>query len=630
MIAEQFLTKNLIGNHTRLNDQISRDVTRNHMNERITEDIVRDILKANQKKYPKVTIEEQKSENKRIEKLLKNASKQGDGTGKPEFIITFEELSELVIVIECKADTTKHESKNRDKPKNYAVDGVLLYSEYLAKEFDVISLAISGERKSELKISTFLQLQAQHVIDKIDKKILTFEDYISLYKKDPEKERLSVENLIQYSRELNNYLRDDFELEEGQRPLLVSGILIALEDKAFESSYMKEKKAIDLAESLTNTIKKILRQHNVEQKKKEDMMNVYNFIKTNNNIARDLNNQRNVKLRDLIHEINQKIRGFMKDYKFHDILGQFYGEFLRYANGDRGLGIVLTPKHITELFVDLAKVNKNSVILDNCCGTGGFLIASMRKMIVNAGNDTGKITSIYNSQLIGIENNSKMFCLACSNMLLRGDGKSNIFHNTCFDIDENKITKMKPTVGFLNPPYAKKKKGFEELNYILNCLKFLEKNAICIAIVPLSCAISENPLKEKLLENHTLKAVMSMPDELFYPIGTYPCVMVFEAHIPHDNDEEVFFGYWKDDGFVKTKQEGRIDKYDKWNHIKNEWLDQYKNKRSIAGKSIMQKITATDEWCSEAYLETDYSNISKEDFIQEIRNYVIFKTMHGD
>ena len=135
------------------------------MNERITEDIVRDILKENKKKYPKVTIEEQKSENKRIEKLLKNASKQGTGVGKPEFIVTFEELPELVIVIECKADTSKHESKDRNKPKDYAVDGVLLYSEYLVKEFDVIAIAVSGEKKSDMKVSTFLQLKSKKITD---------------------------------------------------------------------------------------------------------------------------------------------------------------------------------------------------------------------------------------------------------------------------------------------------------------------------------------------------------------------------------------------------------------------------------------------------------------------------------
>jgi len=133
---------------------------------------------------------------------------------------------------------------------------------------------------------------------------------------------------------LNNQLRDDFELEEGQRPLMVSGILIALEDNAFSTSYMKEKRAIDLAKSLTKTIEKILDQHEVDQKKKTDMVNVYSFIENNNNIAEDLNDERNTKLRDWILDIDNRVKSFMQDYKFHDVLGQFYGEFLRYANGE--------------------------------------------------------------------------------------------------------------------------------------------------------------------------------------------------------------------------------------------------------------------------------------------------------
>ena len=185
------------------------------LNERNTENIVHDILKSNQKKFSKTTIELQQSENPRIKKLLKHASKQGLGRGSPEFIITFEEIHDLVIIIECKADVKKHKSKNRDKPKDFAVDGVLLYSEYLAKEFDVISIAVSGQKKSDLKISTFLQLKSQKAIEKKPLELLSFEDYISLYKTDPEKEKMSLEELKKYSRELNNTLRDDFELEEG-------------------------------------------------------------------------------------------------------------------------------------------------------------------------------------------------------------------------------------------------------------------------------------------------------------------------------------------------------------------------------------------------------------------------------
>ncbi|GAB1458203.1 hypothetical protein MASR2M48_35110 [Spirochaetota bacterium] len=82
-------------------------------------------------------------------------------------------------------------------------------------------------------------------------------------------------------------------------------------------------------------------------------------------------------MENLIQSIDEKINRFIRTYKYYDTLGQFYIEFLRYANNDKGLGIVLTPLHITELFVDLAGVSSTSIVYDNCCGTSGFLISSM-------------------------------------------------------------------------------------------------------------------------------------------------------------------------------------------------------------------------------------------------------------
>ncbi|MDD5253751.1 MAG: N-6 DNA methylase [Candidatus Nanoarchaeia archaeon] len=592
-------------------------------NERKTENYVRKILTNNKEDYPYATIEEQKSDNPRINKLLKNASKSGGGVGKPEFIVSFENEPELLLVVECKADINKHKSKILDQYRDYAVDGVLLYSSFLSKEFNVIAIAVSGEKEEEIKISTYLQFKNKKYQEDKLKEIVGFNDYVSLFQ-NSEEARMSPGELKGYSKELNNKLRDDFELEEGQRPLLVSGILIALENEAFETSYLKHKSAKQLSEALIRAISNILEDHKLDTKKKEDIINTYSFIITNNNISEDLNGKRNTKLRDLITEIKGKVQPYIRGYQFHDVLGQFYGEFLRYANGDKGLGILLTPRHITELFSDIAEVNKDTVVIDNCCGTAGFLISAMRKMIDDAGTNRNKINHIYDKQIIGIENNAKMFCLACSNMLLRGDGKSNIHYNDCFTIDKNKIISLNPTVGFLNPPYSKKKEGSEELSYVLNCLDFLEKNGICVAIVPMSCATSPSIFKQKLLEKHTLEAVMSMPKDLFYPQGTVTCIMVFKAGVPHEPKKESWFGYWKEDGFEKTKKYGRIDKNEVWDKIKKEWVEMFLNRKEINSKSIKKKVTANDEWCAEAYMETDYSNIKEEEFTKEIKKYVLF------
>ena len=114
------------------------------MNERITEGFVRDHFKADPL-FSQAIVEEQKSKNPRVEKLLQLASKSGVGRGRPEFIITFPSVLDFLIVIECKADTKWHESSNRDRYADFAVDGVLLYASYLAHDFDVLAIAVSGQ-----------------------------------------------------------------------------------------------------------------------------------------------------------------------------------------------------------------------------------------------------------------------------------------------------------------------------------------------------------------------------------------------------------------------------------------------------------------------------------------------------
>jgi type I restriction enzyme M protein len=607
------------------------------VNERKTENIIREILNENKKKYEEETeqsviIEEQKSDNPRIDKLLKTASKKGSGAGYPEFIISFPN-KDLLIVIECKADIKKHKSKTLNKYSEYAVDGALLYSSYLSKEFNVISIAVSGETIKELIVDNFLQIKGDRKYKDLDiKKIYDFENYFDILKKDSGKEQSDFKKLMEYSKTLNQKLRDDFEFEETYRPLIVSGILLALEDDGFCKAYITKQKPIEIADLLITTIKERLERDNIAEMKKTTMVQSYSFMRTNTKIINQKNKDGtpNTLLKDLIREIEENIKPFMQDYRFHDILGLFYNEFLRYANGDGGLGIVLTPRHITELFTDLAEVNKDSVIVDNCCGTGGFLISAMKKMETQAKGDKQKIKHIHTKQLIGIENNPKMFCLACSNMMLRGDGKSNIYQQDCYQVNEDDVKKFKPTIAFLNPPYSKEN-GHKELEFIWNAMSFLEPNSICVAIIPQSCAMNTKKgnlaVKERLLQHHTLKAVMSMPNTLFEDSNknAVTCVLVFEAGKPHNSNTKTWFGYWKDDGFIKVRPYGRIDYFGKYtNEIRKKWLDSYYNKKEIEGFSILRNVKAIDEWLVEPYIKTKFVSLTDKDFENTLKEYSTF------
>ncbi|MGH7141690.1 MAG: N-6 DNA methylase [Minisyncoccia bacterium] len=519
-----------------------------------------------------------------------------------------------------------------DKYADYAVDGALLYSSFLSKEFTVFAIGISGENDAELCVDTFLQLKGEKTARNLNKpQLYDFSDYLQFLKADEVKEKTDFQKLLKYSQTLNQHLRDDFEFEENHRPLVVSGILLALEDPSFRASYEQKARPIDIADLLITTIKERLEQDNIGEMKKHTMINTYDFLRTNTKIINEKNKDGtpNQFLKDLIRNIDKEVRPFLQDYKQYDAIGEFYKEFLRYANGDGGLGIVLTPNHITELFADLADVNKDSVVIDNCCGTGGFLISAMKRMEDAANGDSAKIEHIHKAQLLGIENNPKMFCLACSNMMLRGDGKSNIYQQDCFQMEEAEIKKFKPTVALLNPPYSKEN-GHKELEFVWNALSFLEPHGICVAIVPQSCAMNTKKgnlnVKERILQHHTLKAVMSMPNKLFDDSekSSVTCVMVFEAHKPHSKSSKTWFGYWKDDGFAKKRPYGRRDSGLFQKEIKDRWLSSYRDKKEIPGFSVLQQVDGQSEWLVEPYLQTQFENLRDEDFEDTLRAYSTF------
>lgn len=122
-----------------------------------------------------------------------------------------------------------------------------------------------------------------------------------------------------------------------------------------------------------------------------------------------------------------------------------------------------------------------------------------------------------------------------------------------------------------------------------------------------------------------------MPDELFFnsDVGIITVVIVLTAHKPHPPNKETYFGYWKDDGFVKRKTKGRIDLYGKWNGIKEKWFSSYINRRTEPGFSVNKAVTADDEWCAEAYLETNYNTLSEDEFLYSIKKYILYKKLNG-
>ncbi len=613
------------------------------VNERKTENIVRQLLVANgYTSDDNVIIEEQSSDNPRIDNLLSSASKSGGkGKGYPEFIISFKDNPDNIIIIECKASTSKHESENRKKYKDYAVDGALLYAAHLKDVFTVVAIAVSGENEKEIKISNFIWTKGKFVFkDTGDQEILTYKSLLKLIKKQlaPIREEELIKKAIEYNKQFHSY-----SIPEVERCTLISAILVALQDAAFVDSFKGHHKHFDdeeynpnqdLIKSLLQACGSVLGRNKLEDQKSEIILREYNKIRqiqkfTSRKVRatkKDTIETKNTILRDLINDLNENIMPFVNANEF-DVLGQFYTQFIRYAGSDSQTGLVLTPSHITDLFCNLGEITKDDIVFDPCCGTGSFLVSAMKHMIELSGNNEDKHKNIKSNQLIGIEQRADMFSHACSNMMMRGDGKSHIHIGDCFDSTlKQKIKKCNPTKAFLNPPYDVGEEG--QLKFIENALECLTTGGVCVAICQMSVALNiqkkASSIKERLLKKHTLKAVLSMPDELFYPVGVITCILIFDAHKPHPKNKETYFGYYKNDGFMKIKHKGRIDLYNEWGKKKNKWLLNYKNSISEDGMSVNKIVTAKDEWCAEAYMKTDFNKLNQNDFKTQIRKYLSY------
>jgi len=269
-----------------------------------------------------------------------------------------------------------------------------------------------------------------------------------------------------------------------------------------------------------------------------------------------------------------------------------------------------------------------------------------------------QLRDLKSKQLIGFEKNTTMYSLAVSNMLFRGDGKSQIYNVDYFDkivkynpsekdikhktteelnkerkkhiLDRLEMDGIKPTIGFINPPYggrdSKSKPTKKEIQFLGRLLDHVSRYAIMIA--PLSSYFKDQDFREQILKKHTLKYIINMPSELFEPnASTHTAITVFEANKPHDYNKDVIMYNLKDDGFVLSKSKGRTNLYNKWDDIKADLLKKLNDPTPYVDNIDLVKtaIKSGDEWLIQAHSQTDYSNLNEDDFLRSIKENMAFQ-----
>lgn len=627
------------------------------MNEAITDLWVWGLLKeAGIDKY----VTPQGSSVKELNEALKTASKSKTGNvGFPEFIGV---VQDFVIVIENKKDLSMHVKRNDNgliamdvnSVRNYAINGALFYGKHIAKETNfkkIIAIGISGNEKHHEISPIFVDERGGY------KELDTLETFVSfshkniqeyyikeVLKEDTDKEK-ELKYILRDAQELHEDLRNYGSIQDKDKPLIVSGILLALREIDFGgfsiNSLTGDKNTTD-GEKIYNAIENNLKRSNVSPTvKKDKLMSQFSIIKNSVQINEVNQNLGKTPLKYYTEFLyNRVYTNIVYSKSSEDILGRFYGEFMSYSGGDgQTLGIVLTPRHIADLFCELLDITPDDKILDPACGTGGFLVASMHHMLEQTDEDDIETRiDIKKNRIHGIEIQNYMFTIATTNMILRGDGKSNIDNADFLRHNPAELQLKGCNIGMLNPPYSQgssKNKDLYEMAFAEHLLDSIVEGGRVAIIVPQSSMTGktkvEENIKKSILKKHTLEGVITLNENTFYNVGTNPCIAVFTAGIPHYKNKKSKFINFKEDGFKVAKHVGLIETSrakDRKQLLLDVWFDRLKTDNSFC---VETEVEAEDEWLHSFYYFNDELP-SKEDFEKTIADYLTFEldmVLHG-
>jgi type I restriction enzyme M protein len=282
----------------------------------------------------------------------------------------------------------------------------------------------------------------------------------------------------------------------------------------------------------------------------------------------------------------------------HDYLGQLYETFFRFTGGNT-IGQFFTPRHITKLIIDICRVTKSDLVVDPTCGTGGFLIACLSRMMEGKHFTHSQIGQLVTSHLVGFESEPITAALCVANMILRGDGTTGIVKDDCFTSKRFPIGKASVLIG--NPPFPHEKTDDPPEKFVERGLEALSTRGTLAMIVPTSLLVkpARKEWRLKIQRTNSLKGVITLPVELFQPYATYnTSIIIIEKGVPHSAATSTFFCRVENDGF-RLKKNVRIEQP---GEQLTELVSSYHGHVTVPGFCTMAKLRGTG-WHPGEYIE---------------------------
>lgn len=420
---------------------------------------------------------------------------------------------------------------------------------------------------------------------------------------------IDKEKIYLLTAKINNCLHSDFGIKNLYHRMIFTAC--ALVAARYGAVLVKGMDYSTFHQAILSQLNKSLQEDKRQNHKLGLLTEVYSEIKMNTTENQEAINN----FISWIKEISELITS--DHWNGEDVMGIFFNEFNRYKKKSES-GQVFTPDHITSLMYRLLDINQNDYVLDAACGSGAFLVKSMANMMKQAGGyDTAKAKEIRRNHLFGIEFDREIYALACANMLIHKDGKTNLeqldsrTQTACSWIQSKPITKV-----LMNPPFENK---YGCVNIVQNVLDSVPIHTKCAFILPdKKLEKVSKKLVNEILNKHQIQKIIKLSEKTFNE-GVTTSIFIFESGVPQNN-KQIFACYIAEDGLETVKNQGRHDIKNKWPSIEDYWVDII-HKQS--GNETIQWIKP-DEHLSYQLPEKEFE-IYEEDFNKTVLDYMMFK-----
>lgn len=421
--------------------------------------------------------------------------------------------------------------------------------------------------------------------------------------------KIDKDRIYDLTRLINNRLHVEFKMNDlKDRMIFTAGALIA---QIYDGLNTQKGQPYNIVHSyILNSLRSVLAKPKTVNAKLSVLENKFDAISVADE-AKTLDD-----VIDAVCEISNLINS--NNWNGEDVMAIFFNEFSRYA-GKASDGQVFTPEHIASFMYRLIEVDMNDIVLDATCGSGTFLTIAMSNMIKEAGGaNTQKAKDIMSKQLYGIEFDPQIYALACANMLIHKDGKTNLEQcdtrtdYACSWVKSKGITKV-----LMNPPYERK---YGCLTIVKNVLDSVQRGTKCAFILPDKKLEKDNG-RNKLLKDHTLTTIIKLPENLFFGVGVTTSIFVFESGKPQ-NGRSIKAYYIEDDGLETVKNKGRQDVKGKWNDIEDYWIKAIQDDND--DRYNTRQLLDPSEHLSYQMPEKPFE-IYEEDFVKTMMDYEMYK-----